>query len=157
MLGSQNGPLRSMTDIHFSIFLPEFDVRLVGSGHEFLGFVLVYHNGVWGYICNNARKWGMSEAHVICNGIGYTKAFSDMAYLPYLKDEHFPYVISDLFCSGSEVSLRSCDMSVGDYCDGAPASVICSEDSFTGKYSVMFVFLFVYLLQKMLGEGRALT
>ncbi|XP_072013194.1 neurotrypsin-like isoform X2 [Amphiura filiformis] len=48
-------------------------------------------------------------------------------------------MISSLVCSGSEVSIWACDMSLGYYCNGSPASVVCSEDRQKGgtpSYSI---------------------
>ena len=96
----------------------------------------MFYQGVWGYICDTGYNWDMREAHILCKQMGYEKAFSEVTStdaLKRVKGVNFPFVISDIVCTGSEVSLRSCDVSVGDYCSGLPASILCSEKQQAGK------------------------
>ncbi|KAL3880243.1 hypothetical protein ACJMK2_032492, partial [Sinanodonta woodiana] len=47
----------------------ENDIRLAGGNSELEGRVEVYHNGVWGTVCNNG--YDSMDAEVICYMLGY--------------------------------------------------------------------------------------
>lgn len=76
-------------------------VRLVKGLDQFVGRVEVYHEGQWGTIC--AEHWGDIDAEVVCRQLGIggpAKAWTGT---------HIgPVFLSDVHCTGNELSLEQC-------------------------------------------------
>ena len=94
---------------HINVLTPTdvyHQVRLVGGPSSFEGRVEVYHDGVWGTVCEN--KWDRTDALVVCRQLGLptdnVKAYKGGRYGRSLG----PVLLDNVRCSGSESGLASC-------------------------------------------------
>ena len=100
-------------------------MRLVGGQKTGEGRVEIYHNGVWGTVCDD--DWDIEDARVVCRELGYSDALSA------LQTAHFGQGNGNIWldnvqCLGHESSLESCSHNEwGDHnCQHSEdASVIC--------------------------------
>eukprot|EP00057_Strongylocentrotus_purpuratus_P006347 XP_011660821.1 PREDICTED: neurotrypsin-like [Strongylocentrotus purpuratus] len=89
--------------------LMERNVRLVDfydKNQVSKGFVLVYINGTWGTICNQA--WGRADSEVTCFELGFSGAVltDHGSYKP-----HPDNILYDVRCVGNETSILDCPSS----------------------------------------------
>ena len=83
----------------------EGDLRLVNGPTKNCGRVEIFHNGVWGTICDD--RWGHRDADVACRQLGYVD------YERYFKNAHFgqgegPIWLESLRCSARENYIVEC-------------------------------------------------
>ena len=106
-------------------------MQLVDSGSSLEGHVQIFHNGQWGYVCDNG--WGIADGEVVCTQLEYApnvRGISISSFYPNLTNVSQIW-LNDVQCSGSEEQLSKC---LGaDYaphnCDGRElAGVECFAD-----------------------------
>ena len=85
--------------------LADGSLRLTGGRDEYEGNVEVYHEGVWGGVCDD--EWDMSEANIVCKQLGYPGAETATHGGKY---GHTPATIwmDNLYCYGTEETLVKC-------------------------------------------------
>ena len=83
----------------------EASLRLTGGRDEYEGNVEVYHEGVWGGVCDD--EWDLSEAEIVCNDLGYPGV---LTATHGGKFGHTPATIwmDNLYCYGTEARLDKC-------------------------------------------------
>uniref|UniRef100_A0A3B1ILP1 SRCR domain-containing protein n=1 Tax=Astyanax mexicanus TaxID=7994 RepID=A0A3B1ILP1_ASTMX len=99
---------------------------LVDGGSRCAGRVEVLYRGQWGTVCGN--NWNMIDAAVVCRELGCGEA------VDAVSESHFgsgsgPIWMDDVDCSGSESTLKKCQMrGWGKHnCNhSTDAAVICS-------------------------------
>ena len=81
------------------------EVRLVNGPSMWQGRVEIYHNGVWGTVCDDF--FGREEAEVICRQMGASRGFAltDCQY----GEGTGQILLDDLMCIGSETRLDECE------------------------------------------------
>ncbi|XP_066566452.1 deleted in malignant brain tumors 1 protein-like [Amia ocellicauda] len=102
-------------------------VRLVGGRDECSGRVEVFHNGLWGTVCDDL--WDMADAHVVCQELGCGPAVSAPSQAAFGRGTGV-IMLDDVVCTGHETSLLNCSSRApGDHnCDHSEdASVTCSN------------------------------
>ena len=101
-------------------------MRLVGGSGSWQGRVEVYHNNIWGTVCDDG--WGLNEARVVCRQLGYPGVIGAPG------SSHFgpgsgQIWLDDVACSGNESSLHYCrhrKWGIHNCHHSEDASVICS-------------------------------
>ena len=102
-------------------------VRLVGGSWSGEGRVEIYHNGIWGKVCDDA--WDIKDAQVVCRSLGFSNA-SDAPISAHFGQGSGQIWLGNVKCLGHESSLAMCLHSGwGKYKCGhnEDASVICSS------------------------------
>ena len=72
-------------------------LRLVGGSNAFSGRVEIFHNGVWGTVCDDS--WGTYNAQVVCRQLGLTSGSSYAA-----EPGSGPIWLDEVVCTGSWTS-----------------------------------------------------
>ncbi|XP_022097581.1 deleted in malignant brain tumors 1 protein-like isoform X2 [Acanthaster planci] len=110
-------------------FLPdEGDVRLVGRDPN-TGRVEVYHNGVWGTVCDDG--WDFDDASVVCRQLGFTNGAARAATGANFGAGEGPIFLDDVACAGTESRLVDCPnpgWEVENCGHSEDAGVVCLPD-----------------------------
>ncbi|XP_028407333.1 deleted in malignant brain tumors 1 protein-like [Dendronephthya gigantea] len=110
-------------------------LRLQGPlSKDGIGRVEVFHNGIWGTICDD--YWDIKDARVVCRQLGYPDA------LNYFQQGSSSHVLpgsgqiwlDDVSCTGKEKEIASCShrgWGVHDCAHSEDAGVECKATDFT--------------------------
>uniref|UniRef100_A0A3Q1AJN5 Hensin n=1 Tax=Amphiprion ocellaris TaxID=80972 RepID=A0A3Q1AJN5_AMPOC len=107
---------------------PSSAVRLTGSTSQCSGRVEIFHNGLWGTVCD--RYWGLTEAHVVCRQLGCGRAMHALGNAVFGHGSG-PIWLDYIRCSGNESSITDCSHRRFDsyYCHHQEdAGVICEGE-----------------------------
>ena len=119
--------------MHYPLTIP--DIRLVGGSGPFQGRVEVYHNGVWGTVCDD--DWDLQDAMVVCRQLGYINATAAVEPARFGSGSG-PILFSELSCVGNESTITECDhrSTGGHNCSHSQdAGVVCEGQSSCSIYS----------------------
>ncbi|XP_041464645.1 deleted in malignant brain tumors 1 protein-like isoform X2 [Lytechinus variegatus] len=83
----------------------EGDVRLVDGPTPNEGRVEIFHDGLWGTVCDDS--WDVNDARVVCRQLGYSGDVLARSYAHYGQGSG-PIYLDDVDCTGSESSLMYC-------------------------------------------------
>ena len=103
-----------------------FIVHLVDGTTKYEGRVEVYHNGVWGTVCDD--EWDLNDAEVICTELGLGEAVAAIPSAFYGQGSGQIWV-DNVNCVGTEETIADCSHSGWGYHNcvhGKDASVHCS-------------------------------
>ena len=81
-------------------------IRLINGRGPSQGRVEVYHNGVWGTVCDD--WFDINDANVVCRELGYPGAARYIHNSFYFGQGRGRIWLDDLACTGTETSLRYC-------------------------------------------------
>ena len=81
-------------------------LRLTGGSKQSEGRLEIYHNGLWGTVCNSS--FTMAAAHVTCRELGFVSAKSIMSGLYPIESSQVQIWLDNVKCSGEESSLLAC-------------------------------------------------
>uniref|UniRef100_A0A3Q2D2J0 Deleted in malignant brain tumors 1 protein-like n=1 Tax=Cyprinodon variegatus TaxID=28743 RepID=A0A3Q2D2J0_CYPVA len=118
---------------HFGTYTDS--IRLAGSNELCSGRVEIYHNGVWGTVCDDG--WDLIDAEVACRQLGCGPA------LGAPQSAHFgqgtgQIWLDDLACSGNEPSLAFCGHDASVICSNPQIRLAGSGASCTGRLEVYY-------------------
>ncbi|XP_074140966.1 scavenger receptor cysteine-rich domain-containing protein DMBT1-like [Sminthopsis crassicaudata] len=106
---------------------PTAGIRLADGQDRCQGRVEVYHNGIWGTVCDD--NWNIKDAHVVCKQMGCGMAVASLPGARFGPGSG-SIILDDVDCTGEESSLDECphnywfSHNCGHHED---ASVICSN------------------------------
>ena len=80
-------------------------IRLVNGPTDYEGRVEVYHNGVWGTVCDDG--WDLNDAHVVCRQLGFVKAIAAQQSAFYGQGSGQIW-LDNVNCVGTELTIGSC-------------------------------------------------
>ncbi|XP_032443366.1 immunoglobulin superfamily member 1-like [Xiphophorus hellerii] len=109
------------------VICSNYSIRLSGSNEPCSGRVEIYHNGVWGTVCDDG--WDLNDAEVACRQLGRGPALGAPQSASFGQGTGQIW-LDDLVCSGSETSLGACGHSgfgIHNCGHGEDAGVICSN------------------------------
>ena len=91
--------------LHPYLILLILPVRLANGPNPWEGRVEVYHNDVWGTVCDDS--WDVMQAVVLCRQLGYEGGVivNNKKYGPGVD----PIWLDNLFCRGEETSIADCE------------------------------------------------
>jgi deleted-in-malignant-brain-tumors protein 1 len=116
------------------------NVRLRDGNNTSEGRVEVYHNGVWGTVCDDS--WDINDATVVCRQLGYSRATAALTSA-YFGNTISPFWMNRVHCSGVETSLQQCTFGGWEtaHCSrGGEAGVSCSKISSSSHMTFIVVF-----------------
>ncbi|PVD22185.1 hypothetical protein C0Q70_17990 [Pomacea canaliculata] len=107
----------------------EVYVRLITQGSAYEGTVQVYHNGMWGSICDD--HWTNMDAQVVCRMLGYSPVGAVGMQGGVYTNSSGRIWLDEVTCNGQEASLAQCTKNawgISDCTHSEDAGVVCSSD-----------------------------
>ena len=80
-------------------------IRLVDGPTDYEGRVEVYHNGVWGTVCDD--HWDLNDAQVVCSQLGLGNAVAARHFAFYGQGSGEIW-LDNVNCVGTEGTIGSC-------------------------------------------------
>ena len=108
-------------------------LRLAGGSRSWEGRVEVFHNDIWGTVCDDF--WDINDARVICRQLGYPDAISSPGEAQFGAGRGKIW-LDDVNCQGNETSIADCGhrgWGIENCGHSEDASVVCYGLSSAGK------------------------
>uniref|UniRef100_G3UR43 Soluble scavenger receptor cysteine-rich domain-containing protein SSC5D n=1 Tax=Meleagris gallopavo TaxID=9103 RepID=G3UR43_MELGA len=114
-------------------------LRLVNGSHHCAGQVEVFHEEMWGAVCDHG--WDKKDAEVVCRQLGCGTALSASGEA-HLDAGSLRVWLDNVSCEGTELSLTKCRASPwgkSSCSRGKHASVVCSGAPTPGEIQVRLI------------------
>ncbi len=122
--------------------LDHVPLRLSGGKGRCSGRLEVYHNAVWGSVCDD--QWDISDAQVVCRQLGCGAALRADGNSVFGAGEGVVWM-NRVECRGNEIHLWDCPLSLKNHTDCSHkehAGLTCAGHSqYTEEYLVFFFIL----------------
>ncbi|XP_782286.3 scavenger receptor cysteine-rich domain-containing group B protein [Strongylocentrotus purpuratus] len=108
----------------------EGNVRLAGGSTPNQGRVEIYHNSLWGTVCDD--RWGDSDARVVCRQLGYSGDVGEARTGGTYGQGSEPTYLDEVGCSGYESRLEYCThdgWGIEDCSHSEDAGVYCYDNN----------------------------
>ena len=105
-----------------------------GTDSILQGRVEVFHNGIWGTVCDDL--WDLTDANVVCRELGFEGAVKAHVFATFVQGNGTIWM-DDVRCTGNERSLTECrHKGWGKHnCDHRQdAGVVCSSGKKKGRF-----------------------
>ena len=103
-------------------------IRLVNGSNIYEGRVEVCFKKQWGTVCDD--DWDYSDAHVVCNQLGYPSSGAVALSNSYFGRGYGPIWFNQVKCSGSETNIFHCNQNYTHNCTHfEDAGVQCIHES----------------------------
>ncbi|XP_015277861.1 PREDICTED: deleted in malignant brain tumors 1 protein-like [Gekko japonicus] len=105
------------------------EIRLVQGDHQCAGRVEIFHEGLWGTICDS--NWDLEDAEVVCHYLGCGTAFSASRGSRFGGGSG-PIWLDGVNCTGKENAISKCpakEWGAHDCTHSEEAGVICTGPS----------------------------
>ncbi|XP_042599551.1 scavenger receptor cysteine-rich type 1 protein M130 [Cyprinus carpio] len=89
-------------------------LRLIGEKGRCSGRLEVYHNAVWGSVCDD--QWDISDAQVVCRQLGCGAALRADGNSTFVAGEGVVWM-NKVECRGNEIHLWDCPLSLNKHTD----------------------------------------
>uniref|UniRef100_A0A8C6XFY3 Soluble scavenger receptor cysteine-rich domain-containing protein SSC5D n=1 Tax=Naja naja TaxID=35670 RepID=A0A8C6XFY3_NAJNA len=102
------------------------EIRLVNGSSHCVGRLEVFHNGLWGTVCDD--NWGIEDAYVVCRQLGCASAISATRESNFGQGTGRIWM-DEVQCIGTESFLNQCPsrpLGDNDCHHGEDAGVVCS-------------------------------
>uniref|UniRef100_A0A672KLP7 SRCR domain-containing protein n=1 Tax=Sinocyclocheilus grahami TaxID=75366 RepID=A0A672KLP7_SINGR len=108
--------LNNHTDLHLAqgVFCYHIPLRLSGGESRCSGRLEVYHNAVWGSVCDD--QWDISDAQVVCRQLGCGAALRADGNSVFGAGEGVVWM-NKVECRGNEIHLWDCPLSLNNHTD----------------------------------------
>ncbi len=97
-----------------SVNLDHVPLRLSGGEGRCSGRLEVYHNAVWGSVCDD--QWDISDAQVVCRQLGCGAALRADGNSVFGAGEGVVW-LNRVECRGNEIHLWDCPLSLKNHTD----------------------------------------
>ncbi len=114
--------------------LDHVPLRLSGGEGRCSGRLEVYHNAVWGSVCDD--QWDISDAQVVCRQMGCGAALRADGNSVFGSGEGVVW-LNRVECRGNEIHLWDCPLSLKNHTDCSHkehAGLTCAGHSKTNIY-----------------------
>ncbi|XP_030649949.1 LOW QUALITY PROTEIN: antigen WC1.1-like [Chanos chanos] len=92
----------------------QLPLRLEGGEDQCSGRLEVYHNGIWGSVCDDL--WDIRDAQVVCRQLGCGPALRADGSAAFGRGEGAVW-LSRVECTGKEIHLWDCSLSLKNHTD----------------------------------------
>ncbi|XP_072013307.1 uncharacterized protein [Amphiura filiformis] len=111
-----------------TIIASEGQVRLVNGVNRYEGRVEIYHDNIWGTVCDDS--WDADDAKAVCRQLGYSNIYAEAFFSAHFGEGSGQIWLDNVNCMVSESRLDACSHNGwgNENCvHGEDAGVVCTS------------------------------